>query len=196
MNGLKEIILVRVNIANNFFTVFTITTEKEKGNIMQINSVNNQNSFGLKFSPRFKNALREMAIEVFSKDGNEAFSQKYTPKVRDIFEQRVQKLKSMMPESKIDIVDMWTCKESRIMGLPTFMHSDFSDFPSVQNIPFFYKGVILKREGMPDMLLNKNFDLHFPSDLQRVIKNLERIKREEKQPILKAAIERTKKLLP
>ena len=59
---------------------------------MQVNSVNHQNSFGLKFSPRFKNELRNLAIEIFSKDENKTFGRKYTPKVRDIIEKRVQKL--------------------------------------------------------------------------------------------------------
>ena len=158
---------------------------------MQVNSVNNQNSFGLKFSPRFKNALRELAIDVFSKDGNKDWGYKYTPRVRDIFEKRVQKLKDMMPDAKLDIVDSFQYGNTYIIdSTKKYMSHEVRIPKPIQNI-------VLKRKGLPDKILGPEYEYTINHvGVQQLIKDLERLGIEEQEPALKAAIERTKKLLP
>lgn len=161
---------------------------------MQINSVNNQNSFGLTISPRLKNELRRVATEVFSKDGDKGRGYKYTPKVRDIFEKRVQKLKEMMPGAKLDLVDTWTRENAYIFGIRS--QHPLYEYPEVADIPAFAEKIILKRKGMPDKFVEDAYILADHLGVQRLLKKLQRIEQEEKEPVLKAAIERTKKLLP
>ena len=164
---------------------------------MQVNSVNHQSSFGLKFSPRFKNELRELAIEIFSKDGNKTYGYKYTPKVRDIFEKRVQKLKNMMPDAEIDIADCWTSQDADIVGLSKFIIKDWYDFPRVADIPNLSNPIVLKRKDMPDRIVNiGTYHLTYPMGIHYLIKDLEQIEKAEHAPVMKAAINRMKKLLP
>ncbi|MCR4881785.1 MAG: hypothetical protein K6A44_07535 [bacterium] len=156
---------------------------------MQVNSVNNQNSFGLTFSPRFKNELRKVAIEVFSAAEDEAKIYKYTPKVRDTFEKRVLKLKEMMPGAKLDIADSWEYGDSHISNY-------IGNFTHTARIPCPSKDVVLKRKDMPDTILGPLNEFNYHLGVLSLIRRLEGIKlQEQESPALMAAIERTKKLL-
>ena len=69
---------------------------------MQVNSVNSQNSFGVKFGPKFRESLKKCTVHVL-KGESDFGNRKISDKTQKRFIRQVQQLKEIFPDGFLEI---------------------------------------------------------------------------------------------
>ena len=155
---------------------------------MQINSINNQNSFGLKFGPKLKDDFRIVAENIF---GN-----KRLPKnIKDAFERQITSMKAMFPDGILER------RLGYVGGTPLTKSAKSNKLEYMTYINEPTIKVVLARGTREDEVLHYSridrvIDIQ---DINTIYRGLIDLKKAEdaamKNPMKRRAIERAKKLL-
>ena len=143
---------------------------------MQVNSVNNQNSFGLKFSPKMRSLVTDSAEMFFANNTR-------SDKAKLIFEHRVRRLLNTFPNAELDIAPGLHRLDSRLLNgydiiLKRNAKSDIKlsfieDRPASQLCSYFHEAlpsIVQAAENMEKYFKNLQKSLNTPKVQEKLQK--------------------------